>query len=90
MGRWRLNGNDSNRRIGAALPVAAFACWLTATLAALLATPPLTYPALWQAVAESFPTLTWHLLGNGLYALLLFGSYKLLREAPFVYYTPQS
>ncbi len=90
LGRWLLEGNDSNRRIVAALPVAALLCWLTATLATLPADPALSLAALDRALLEALPILAWLLLAEGLYALLLFGAYKLLREAPFVYYTPQS
>ncbi len=90
LGRWLLDGRDTNARIVAVVPVAALTCWLSVTLGALLAaataTPATLAGGLWQAL----PLLTWHLLGDALYALLLFGSYKLLREAPFVHYSPQS
>ncbi len=89
LGRWFLNDNDSNRRIFAALPAAVLACWLTATAALMLAAPPASFTALWLELAAALPTLTWHLVSDGLYALLLFGGYKLLREAPFVYYSPE-
>jgi hypothetical protein len=90
LGRWLLDGRDSNSRILAAVPAAAFVCWLAATLGTLLAATTLTPSALAQGLWQALPTLVWHLLGDSLYALLLFGSYKLLREAPFVHYSPQS
>lgn len=90
LGRWLLDGRDGNARIVAAVPIAALACWLTVTLGALLAATALTPATLVQGLWAALPTLAWHLLGDSLYALLLFGSYKLLREAPFVHYSPQS
>lgn len=90
LGRWLLDGQDSNRRVLTAIPVAAAACWLTMTLGALLAANTIEPALLAQGLWQDLPMLAWHLLGDGLYALLLFGSFKLLREAPFVYYSRQS
>ncbi len=90
LGRWFLDGRDDNRRVLAAVPVAALTCWFAVTLGALLSAPLVTQATLTEGLWQALPTLAWHLVGDGVYALLLFGSFKLLREAPFVYYTPQS
>lgn len=83
LGRLVLSRFDSNQRIAACLPLAAVICWSAATLGAAPAEQG-------AALQSSLPLLPWHLLGDSVYALLLFCTYKLTREAPFVYYSPQN
>lgn len=86
LGRLLLARLDSNRRIAACLPLAASICWGATTLGLVIADP----NGLLAGLLSNLPLLTWHLVGDGVYALLLFSVYKLTREAPFVYYSPQN
>lgn len=86
LGRLLLARLDSNQRIAACLPLAAAICWAATTLGVALADP----GGLLAGFQSNLHLLIWHLVGDSVYALLLFSVYKLMREAPFVYYTPQN
>ena len=80
IGRGLLRGRDSGGRIVAAVGAGALAFWLISNLGVWLFFRPLTPAGLAQCYSDALPFLGRSLLGDALYAAVLFGAYKLARR----------
>lgn len=81
-GRWLLHRRDRVERIVLAWGVGALAFYLVSNAGSWLAFRPLTAAGLLQCYVDGLPYLARSLMGDAMYATLLFGGYRLLRRAP--------
>ena len=80
IGRGMLRGRDRPGRIVGAVGVGALAFWLVSNFGVWLAHHPKTVAGFVQCYVDAVPFLGRSLLGDALYAALLFGVYKLTRQ----------
>ena len=81
IGRGLLQGRDRGARIFGAVGAGALAFWLISNFGVWLFHHPKTLPGLAQCYVDAVPFLGRSLLGDAMYAALLFGGYKLARHA---------
>ena len=80
IGRGMLRGRDQGARIVGAVGVGALAFWFISNFGVWLAHHPKTAAGFLRCYVDAVPFLGRSLLGDGLYAALLFGAYKLTRR----------
>ena len=81
IGRGLLQGRDGAGRICGTIGAGALAFWLISNFGVWLFHHPKTLAGLWQCYLDAVPFLGRSLLGDAMYAALLFGGYKLARHA---------
>lgn len=79
VGRSLLRGQDRPARVVLGVGIGAVVFWLISNFGAWLAFRPITVEGFIACYLEGLPYLGRSLLGDGFYALVLFGSYSLLR-----------
>ena len=82
-GRCLLHGRDSSGRIVVAVGAGALIFWLISNFGVWLFFRPQTAAALLQCYIDGLPFLGRSLIGDAVYAVLLFGGYRLVRRVPW-------
>ena len=88
VGRGLLHGRDSVGRVALAVGAGALVFWLISNAGNWLAFHPQTAAALLQCYMDGLPYLGRSLAGDAVYAVLLFGGYRLARQMPLLRMAP--